>query len=82
MDHKREWTWGWNGDICAVWAHAIVLGETRAEKEKKATLIAAAPDKYDACDSALLYLTVTSDRLRESKKAELIAFLRTTNRQS
>jgi hypothetical protein len=48
MDHKREWTWGWNGDICAVWAHAIVLGETRAEKEKKATLIAAAPDMYEA----------------------------------
>jgi hypothetical protein len=33
--------WGWNGDTCAVWGDAIVLGQTKAEKEDKARRIAA-----------------------------------------
>ena len=34
--------WGWNGDMCAVWGVAIVLGETREDKERHARIIAAA----------------------------------------
>ena len=33
--------WGWNGDMCAVWGVAIVLGDSREEKEARARLIAA-----------------------------------------
>lgn len=32
--------WGWNGDQCAVWGDAIIIGGTRDEKEAKARLIA------------------------------------------
>lgn len=39
-DSKTTEGWGWNGDLCAVWGQAIVLGETRAEKERRAALIA------------------------------------------
>jgi hypothetical protein len=51
---RREWTWGWNGDVCAVWGVATVLGggstlaETRLAKEEHARLIAAAPDLLEA----------------------------------
>jgi hypothetical protein len=34
--------WGWNGDMCAVWGVAIVLGDSRKEKERRARVIAAA----------------------------------------
>lgn len=32
--------WGWNGDMCAVWGVAIVLGDSREEKERRARIIA------------------------------------------
>lgn len=40
---SKLWSWGWNGDVCAVWGICTVFGD-RAEKEKRATLIAAAPE--------------------------------------
>lgn len=46
--------WGWNGDMCAVWGEAIVLGETRQEKEARAQLFVRAPG-----------LLTENERLRE-----------------
>ncbi len=46
---QHEKGWGWNGDVCAVFGVAIVIGATgedpakdRSEKESKAELIAEA----------------------------------------
>jgi hypothetical protein len=45
--------WGWNGDMCAVWGEAIVIGESREEKEERARLFAAAPDLLASAMKAL-----------------------------
>jgi len=45
--------WGWNGDMCAVWGEAILIGETRKVKEERARLFAAAPDLLAAAIKAL-----------------------------
>lgn len=43
-DFRMTEKWGWNGDQCAVWGDAIIIGGTRDEKETKARLFAASYD--------------------------------------
>lgn len=43
MTKAAKWTWGWNGDACAVWGVSTVLGDTKAQKERRAKLISKAP---------------------------------------
>lgn len=46
--------WGWNGDLCAVWGQAIVLGETREEKEARAKRFAASAAVLDAAENVVI----------------------------
>ena len=39
---KGEWSHGWNGDTCAVWGVAIVIGADKKQKVANAHLIAEA----------------------------------------
>ena len=63
-------SWGWNGDTCAVWGLAIVLGSmetterTKAKQEANAALIVAAVNALPALCAEVEALRKDAERWR------------------
>jgi len=68
QDKTTKMRWGWNGDMCAVWGRAIILGKTRREKEATARLFSSAPEMR----AELLRLRRWAERLGYVDTAERI----------
>lgn len=79
VGRNTPWSWGWNGDVCAVWGVAIVVvgdGNSKAAdrkaREEHARLLSAAPELLEALQELRYACTDKAERMADAAIAKAL----------